>query len=50
VGALQLSASVNNLFDRKYYNYAVSSQFTPGKYNAYPLPGRTIFLGLSYQQ
>ncbi len=50
MGALQLSASVNNLFDRKYYNYAVSSQFTPGKYNAYPLPGRTIFLGLSYQQ
>lgn len=49
VGALQLSATVNNLFDRKYYNYAVSSQFTPGKFNAYTLPGRTIFLVLSYQ-
>ncbi len=49
IGALQLNASVNNLFDRKYYNYAVSSQFTPGKYNAYTLPGRTIFAGLSYQ-
>jgi len=49
MGALQLNASVNNLFDRKYYNYAVSSQFTAGKYNAYTLPGRTIFAGLSYQ-
>lgn len=49
MGALQLNASVNNLFDKKYYNYAVSSQFTPGKYNAYTLPGRTIFAGLSYQ-
>ncbi|WP_035383095.1 TonB-dependent receptor [Ferriphaselus sp. R-1] len=49
VGGLQLSASVNNLFDRKYYNYAVSSQFTPGKFNAYTLPGRTVFVGLGYQ-
>ena len=49
-GALQLSFAVNNLFDRKYFNYAVSSQFTQGKYNAYTLPGRTFYLGLSYQQ
>ncbi len=49
MGALQLNASVNNLFDKKYYNYAVSSQFTAGKYNAYTLPGRTIFTGLNYQ-
>jgi iron complex outermembrane receptor protein len=49
VGALQLSATVNNLFDRKYFNYAVCSQFSAGKYNAYTLPGRTIFLGLNYQ-
>jgi iron complex outermembrane receptor protein len=48
VGALQLNASVNNLFDRKYFNYAVMSQFTAGKYNAYTLPGRTIYLGLNY--
>lgn len=46
----QLNASVNNLFDRRYFNYAVSSQFTPGRYNAYTLPGRTLFVGLSYQQ
>ncbi|MDO8927201.1 MAG: TonB-dependent receptor [Sideroxyarcus sp.] len=49
VGALQVNASVNNLFDRKYFNYAVSSQFTAGKYSAYPLPGRTLYLGLNYQ-
>jgi len=46
----QLSASLNNVFNRQYFNYAVSSQFTPGKYNAYTLPGRTVFVGLSYQQ
>lgn len=49
LGALQLNASVNNLFDRKYFNYAVSSQFTAGKYSAYTLPGRTLYLGLNYQ-
>jgi iron complex outermembrane receptor protein len=49
IGPWQLSSSVNNLFDRKYYNYAVSSQFTPGRYNAYPLPGRMLFVGVSYQ-
>jgi len=49
-GPWQFSASVNNLFDRKYFNYAVSSQFIPGRYNAYPLPGRTIFVGVSYQR
>jgi iron complex outermembrane receptor protein len=49
MGDLQLNASVNNLFDKKYYNYAVSSQFTAGKYNAYTLPGRTLFAGLKYQ-
>ncbi len=49
IGPWQLSSSVNNLFDRKYYNYAVSSQFTPGRYNAYPLPGRMLFMGMNYQ-
>ena len=46
----RMDASVNNLFDHKYFNYAVSSQFTPGKYNAYTLPGRTLFVGLTYRQ
>ena len=49
-GGLRLTAAVNNLFDRAYFNYAVSSQFTPGKYNAYPLPGRSFYAGLSYHQ
>ncbi len=49
IGAWQLNAAINNLFDRSYYSYAVSSQFTAGRYNAYTLPGRTIFVGLSYQ-
>lgn len=48
-GAWKLSTSVNNLFDSHYFNYAVSSQYTAGKYNAYTLPGRTIFFGASYQ-
>lgn len=47
-GAWQLSAAINNLFDRQYYNYAVSSQYTPGKYNVYTLPGRTMFVGVAY--
>ena len=49
-GAWQWNASVNNLFNRSYFNYAVKSQFTAGRYNAYPLPGRTLFAGVSYQQ
>ena len=38
------SASVNNLFDVKYYDYAVASSFTPGRFNAYPLPGRSFLV------
>lgn len=38
------SASVNNLFDVKYYDYAVASTFTPGRFNAYPLPGRSFLV------
>lgn len=38
------SASVNNLFDVKYYDYAVASSFTPGRFAAYPLPGRTFLV------
>lgn len=35
------SLSVINLFNAQYYDYAVPSSFTPGRYGAYPLPGRT---------
>jgi iron complex outermembrane receptor protein len=37
-------ARVNNLLDKKYYDYGVSSTFTPGAYNAYPLPERTFLV------
>ncbi|OQW57871.1 MAG: TonB-dependent receptor [Proteobacteria bacterium SG_bin9] len=38
------SFTVNNLFDVKYYDYGIASAFTPGVFNAYPLPGRTFLL------
>ena len=42
VGRVRVALVVNNLFDEKYYNYAVRSAFTPDRYAVYPLPGRTI--------
>jgi len=36
------SVSVQNIFDVKYFDYAVASAFTLGVYNAYPQPGRTF--------
>jgi len=38
------SVSVNNLFDAQYYDYAIASSFTPGRFSAYPLPGRTYMV------
>jgi iron complex outermembrane receptor protein len=38
------SASVANLFNAQYYDYAVASAFTAGRFNAYPLPGRTYMV------
>jgi len=38
----RLSASVNNLFDKRYTTYAVRSAFTADRYSVYPLPGRTF--------
>ncbi len=35
------SVSVQNLFNVQYFDYAVASSATFGRYNAYPLPGRT---------
>ena len=35
------SVSVNNLFYAQYYDYAVASSFTPGRFAAYTQPGRT---------
>ena len=33
---------MNNLLNALYYDYAVASAFTPGRFSAYPLPGRTF--------
>ena len=38
------SLSVNNLLDAQYYDYAIASSFTPGRFAAYPLPGRTYMV------
>lgn len=43
-GWASLAAAINNLFDERYYTYAVRSQFTPDRYSVYPLPGRTVSL------
>ena len=48
-GSWNLSAAINNLFDSHYFNYAINSTSTAGKYNAYTLPGRTFYLGASYK-
>src|SRR3989441_843897 len=40
----RLATVVNNVLDRKYYTYAVRSQFTADRYAVYPLPGRTLSL------
>lgn len=45
---LNIGLNINNLFDEEYFNYGVSSSFTPGRYNAYPLPERTVYLTASY--
>ena len=36
------SIAVQNLFDVRYFDYAVASAFTFGTYNAYPQPGRVF--------
>jgi iron complex outermembrane receptor protein len=38
------SVSVNNVFNALYYDYAVASTFTDGRFSAYPLPGRTFLV------
>ncbi|WP_461317028.1 TonB-dependent receptor [Bradyrhizobium embrapense] len=38
------SVSVNNLFNALYYDCAVASSFTAGRFSAYPLPGRTYMV------
>nr|WP_167533282.1 TonB-dependent receptor [Bradyrhizobium cajani] len=38
------SLSVNNILNALYYDYAIASTFTDGRFSAYPLPGRTYLL------
>jgi iron complex outermembrane receptor protein len=38
------SLSVNNVFNALYYDYAIASAFTPDRFSAYPLPGRTFLV------
>jgi len=45
----RISATVNNLFDERYYTYAVRSAFTPDRYSVYPLPGRTIAVAAEFR-
>jgi len=46
LGFGRIALAVNDLFDQKYYTYAVRSNFTADKYAVYPLPGRTLALTL----
>ena len=48
-GPWSLAAAVNNLFNEKYFTYAVASTFTPGVYNAYPMQERNFSLSAKYQ-
>ena len=38
------SLGVINALNALYYDYAIASTFTPGRFNAYPLPGRTYMV------
>jgi iron complex outermembrane receptor protein len=48
-GGVRIGFAVNNLFDAKYYNYAVRSAFTADRYAVYPLPGRTFSLSAEFK-
>ncbi len=47
-GPWSVGAAINNLFDKKYFNYAVRSQFIADRYNAYPLPERSATVSVAY--
>jgi iron complex outermembrane recepter protein len=38
------SFAVNNALNALYYDYAIASTFTPGRFSAYPLPGRSYLV------
>lgn len=43
----RFAARVNNLLADKHFDYGVRSTFSPGVYNAYPLPERTLLFTVS---
>ena len=43
------SASVQNVFNTLYFDYAIASAFVLGRYSAYPLPGRTYLVRAGMQ-
>jgi iron complex outermembrane receptor protein len=43
----RFAAKIGNLFAEKAYDYGVSSTTSPGVYNAYPLPERTVLFTVS---
>lgn len=45
-GSWLLSAAVNNLFNEKYFTYAITT--TPSSFSAYPMQERTFSLNASY--
>jgi iron complex outermembrane receptor protein len=46
-GDWKLSASINNIFDRSYYSYAIRNA-AGTTFNAYPQAGRTLFASAEY--
>lgn len=49
IGKFTLGAGINNLFDRKYYSYAlVDDPFSPTTFNAYPDARRNGYLSVGY--
>jgi iron complex outermembrane receptor protein len=38
------SLRINNVLNALYYDYAIASSFTDGRFSAYPLPGRTYLV------
>lgn len=49
LGRVRVGLAINNLFDEKYYNYAVRSAFIADRYAVYPLPGRTVSLSAEFK-
>lgn len=46
---LTFALKVNNLLNKEYFNLAYNSSTTEGKYSAYPMPDRNVYLSVAYQ-